>query len=89
MATQAIPREDVSPVRGSSLKQQKTLVDAITYFLLALGAAVVLVPFWWMVKTSLTAETRLGLEGLLPDINLQKRARLPRRCDEQRLGKKL
>ena len=59
MATQAIPREDVSPVRGSSLKQQKTLVDAITYFLLALGAAVVLVPFWWMVKTSLTAETRL------------------------------
>jgi multiple sugar transport system permease protein len=59
MATQAIPREEVSPVRGSSLKQQKTLVDAITYFLLALGAAVVLVPFWWMVKTSLTAETRL------------------------------
>ena len=59
MATQAIPREDVSPVQGSSLKQQKTLVDAITYFLLALGAAVVLVPFWWMVKTSLTAETRL------------------------------
>ena len=59
MATQAIPREDVSPVRGSSLKQQKTVVDAIAYFLLALGAAVVLVPFWWMVKTSLTAETRL------------------------------
>lgn len=59
MATQAIPREDVSPVRGSSLKQQKTVVDAIAYFLLALGAAVVLVPFWWMVKTSLTAESRL------------------------------
>jgi multiple sugar transport system permease protein len=35
------------------------LVDWITYFLLALGAAIVLVPFWWMVKTSLTAETRL------------------------------
>ncbi len=59
MATQAIPREDVSPVRGSSLKQQKTVFDAIAYFLLALGAAVVLVPFWWMVKTSLTAESRL------------------------------
>jgi multiple sugar transport system permease protein len=35
------------------------LVDTITYFLLALGAAVVLVPFWWMVRTSLTAESRL------------------------------
>jgi multiple sugar transport system permease protein len=35
------------------------LVDTITYFLLALGAAIVLVPFWWMVKTSVTAETRL------------------------------
>ena len=59
MATQAIPRENVSPVRGSSVKRQRTLVDTITYFLLALGAAIVLVPFWWMVKTSLTAETRL------------------------------
>src|SRR5689334_2745170 len=59
MATQAIRREDVSPVRGSSVKRQRTWVDAITYFLLVLGAAIVLVPFWWMVKTSLTAETRL------------------------------
>jgi multiple sugar transport system permease protein len=59
MATQAIPRENVSPVKGSSVKRQRTLVDTITYFLLALGAAIVLVPFWWMVKTSLTAETRL------------------------------
>ena len=59
MATQAIPRENVSPVRGSSVKRQRTLVDTITYFLLALGAAIVLVPFWWMVKTSVTAETRL------------------------------
>ena len=59
MATQAISRENVSPVRGSSVKRQKTLVDFITYFLLVLGAAIVLVPFWWMLKTSLTAETRL------------------------------
>jgi multiple sugar transport system permease protein len=59
MATQAISRENVSPVRGSSVKRQKTLVDFITYFLLVLGAAIVLVPFWWMIKTSLTAETRL------------------------------
>jgi multiple sugar transport system permease protein len=60
MATQAISQsEKTSPVQGSSMKQEKTLVDFITYALLALGAAIVLVPFWWMVKTSLTAETRL------------------------------
>jgi multiple sugar transport system permease protein len=59
MATQAIPRENVSSVTGPSVKRQKTLIDGITYFLLALGAAIVLVPFWWMVKTSLTAQTRL------------------------------
>jgi multiple sugar transport system permease protein len=60
MATQAITqRETTSPVQGSSMKRQKGLVDFITYGLLALGAAIVLVPFWWMVKTSLTAETRL------------------------------
>lgn len=59
MTTQALPRENVSSVTGPSVKRQKTLIDWITYFLLALGAAIVLVPFWWMVKTSLTAETRL------------------------------
>jgi multiple sugar transport system permease protein len=35
------------------------LINFITYLLLGLGAAIVLVPFWWMVKTSLTAQTRL------------------------------
>jgi multiple sugar transport system permease protein len=59
MATQAMVRQNVSPVGGSSVKRQRTVIDWITYFLLALGAAIVLVPFWWMVKTSLTAETRL------------------------------
>jgi multiple sugar transport system permease protein len=59
MATQAITRVDVSPVKGPSVKRQATLINFITYVLLALGAAIVLVPFWWMVKTSLTAETRL------------------------------
>src|SRR4029450_11193164 len=34
-------------------------INFITYLLLALGAALVLVPFWWMVKTLLTAQTRL------------------------------
>ena len=60
MTTEAIRRmETATPVRGSSVKRQRTWVDVITYFLLALGAAIVLVPFWWMVKSSLTAETRL------------------------------
>ena len=60
MATQAItPMKNEAPVKGQSIRREKTLVDAITYFLLALGAAVVVVPFWWMVRTSLTAETRL------------------------------
>ncbi len=59
MATQAIPAKNTAPVGGTSVKRQKTVVDVITYILLGLGAAIVLVPFWWMVKTSLTAETRL------------------------------
>jgi multiple sugar transport system permease protein len=59
MATQAIPAKNTAPVRGTSIKRQRTVVDVITYILLGLGAAIVLVPFWWMIKTSLTAETRL------------------------------
>ncbi len=70
MATQAITRmENTGPVAGQSMKRQKTLVDLITYLLLALGAAIVLVPFWWMIKTSLTAESRLFIypPQLIPD----------------------
>jgi multiple sugar transport system permease protein len=59
MATETAPMKNVAPVKGSSIKRQRTAVDIITYILLGLGAALVLVPFWWMVKTSLTAETRL------------------------------
>jgi multiple sugar transport system permease protein len=59
MATETIPMENTGPVKGQSMKRQKRLVDFITYVMLALGAAIVLVPFWWMVRTSLTAETRL------------------------------
>lgn len=60
MATQAItPMERSRPVGGPSIRRQRTLIDVITYLLLGLGAAIVLVPFWWMVKTSLTAESRL------------------------------
>ena len=60
MTAQAItPIESSRPVGGPSVRRQRTLINYITYLLLALGAAVVLVPFWWMVKTSLTAQTRL------------------------------
>jgi multiple sugar transport system permease protein len=60
MTTQAItPIESSRPVGGPSVRRQRTLINFITYLLLALGAALVLVPFWWMVKTSLTAQTRL------------------------------
>src|SRR5678816_1713539 len=59
MTTETVPMKNVTPVKGSSIKRQRTAVDFITYILLGLGAALVLVPFWWMVKTSLTAETRL------------------------------
>ena len=60
MTAQAItPIESSRPVGGPSVRRQRTLINFITYLLLGLGAAIVLVPFWWMVKTSLTAQTRL------------------------------
>lgn len=60
MTAQAItPVESSRPVGGPSVRRQRTLINFITYLLLGLGAAIVLVPFWWMVKTSLTAQTRL------------------------------
>ena len=60
MTAQAItPMESVRTVGGPSVRRQRTLINFITYLLLGLGAAIVLVPFWWMVKTSLTAQTRL------------------------------
>ena len=60
MTAQAItPMESSRPVGGPSVRRQRTLINFITYLLLGLGAALVLVPFWWMVKTSLTAQTRL------------------------------
>ena len=59
MTAQAIPMENDRTVGGPSVRRQRTLINIITYLLLGLGAAIVLVPFWWMVKTSLTAQTRL------------------------------
>ena len=60
MATQAVTQmKNAVTVGGPSVRRQRTLINILTYVLLGLGAAIVLVPFWWMVKTSLTAETRL------------------------------
>jgi multiple sugar transport system permease protein len=60
MASQAItPVKTAGPAGGTSVKRERTAMDFITYLLLGLGGAIVLVPFWWMIKTSLTAETRL------------------------------
>jgi multiple sugar transport system permease protein len=60
MATQAItPKEKIRSNMPPTISRQKTSVDVITYVLLGLGAAIVLVPFLWMIRTSLTAATRL------------------------------
>jgi len=60
MATQAItPSANVRPPRPMTIKRQKLVVDVVAYTLLGLGAAIVLVPFFWMFRTSLTAGTRL------------------------------
>jgi multiple sugar transport system permease protein len=59
MATETIPMKNAGPVKGQSIKRQRRTINFVTYVLLGLGAAIVLVPFWWMVRTSLTAETRL------------------------------
>jgi multiple sugar transport system permease protein len=60
MANQAIAsRSEILPVGGPSVRRQRVVINLIAYVLLGLGAAIVLVPFWWMVKTSLTAQTRL------------------------------
>ncbi len=70
MATQAItPSAKVRPPRPMTIKRQKLLVDDVAYTLLCLGAAIVLVPFYWMIRTSLTAGTRLFIypPPLIPD----------------------
>ncbi len=69
MASQSIAQKGYVTPKGTSIKRQKTLVDIISYALLVLGAAIVLVPFLWMIRTSLTAETRLFIypPPLIPD----------------------
>src|SRR5438105_5343443 len=51
------------------IRKEKTVADIFTYLLLALGAAVVLVPFGWMIATSLTAGDQLFIypPRVIPD----------------------
>ena len=50
--------KEVEPQYGD-IRREKRWADIITYLLLGLGAAVVLVPFGWMISTSLTARDQL------------------------------
>ena len=70
MATQTlVPTAAAGSNRYGSVRQQKLLGDVVTYGLLGLGAALVLVPFFWMIGTSLTAQSRLFIypPQLIPD----------------------
>lgn len=49
----------VVSTQDGSLRRQSLASQAITYFLLGLGALVILVPLYWMVATSLKAENNL------------------------------
>jgi ABC-type glycerol-3-phosphate transport system permease component len=50
-----------------SLKNQKVLLDTITYALLLLGALVMVVPFFWMVSTSLKLPADQFTKTLIPN----------------------
>lgn len=58
MAVTAAPRRDVRAVRGG-LRTRHLIAQVLTYGLLLLGLAVVLVPLYWMIATSLKTETAL------------------------------
>ncbi|MEP6774130.1 MAG: carbohydrate ABC transporter permease [Chloroflexota bacterium] len=55
--------------RYGNVRKQKTFADILTYFVLGLGAALVLVPFAWMIGTSLTARDQLFIypPRVIPD----------------------
>jgi multiple sugar transport system permease protein len=55
----AVATRDRPRISIASTKTQHRLGRIVTYALLALGAAVILVPLYWMVSTSLKAETKL------------------------------
>jgi multiple sugar transport system permease protein len=55
----AVATREQPQVFAASQRRQSALGQILTYALLALGAAIILVPLYWMIATSLKAETRL------------------------------
>src|SRR5437762_9841320 len=75
--------------RYGDVRTQKTLTDFLSYFLLAVGAAVVLVPFGWMIGTSLTARDQLFIypPRVIPQPIVWKNYGEAWRSEERRVGK--
>lgn len=69
MATATQPSATQPTLTAGSIRTQGTLTNVMTYLLLLLGAAVVLVPLFWMISTSLKSEGELFITPpqLLPD----------------------
>jgi multiple sugar transport system permease protein len=52
---------------GVNQKNQKTMLDIVTYTLLALGAIIMVVPFLWMISTSFKIPSDQFTKTLIPD----------------------
>jgi multiple sugar transport system permease protein len=65
----AVATRDQPRAFTASARNQHRLGLIVTYVLLALGAAVILVPLYWMLATSLKAETKLFVlpPQIIPD----------------------
>jgi ABC-type glycerol-3-phosphate transport system permease component len=48
-------------------RTQKTMLDIVTYFLLTLGAVIMVVPFLWMISTSFKLPADQFTKTLIPD----------------------
>jgi multiple sugar transport system permease protein len=65
----AVTRERPSPLVTGGARTRRRLGQLGTYALLALGGAVILIPLYWMIATSLKAESKLFIlpPQLIPD----------------------
>lgn len=64
-----LTREQARPLVAGGAKARRRLGQIGTYTLLALGGAVILIPLYWMLATSLKAESKLFIlpPQLIPD----------------------
>jgi multiple sugar transport system permease protein len=60
MAVTTAPRREIRAGR-SSLRAQRTIANVLSYAVLLLGLAIVLLPLYWMIGTSLKTESALFL----------------------------